>query len=53
MASNSKGYAFVELDEEDLSAKLRSGYMTERTRKVIILTKNKLKIENVILELRP
>lgn len=46
----SKETLLLKCDEEDLSAKLQSGYMTERERKVIVLSKNKLKVEKVILK---
>lgn len=46
----SKDTLLLKCGEEDLSAKLQSGYMTERERKVIVLSKNKLKIDKVILE---
>lgn len=36
--------------EENLSAKLQGGYMTEREKKVIVLGKKKLKIGKVILK---
>ena len=45
----SKDTLLLKCSEEDLSVKLQSGYMTERERKVIVLSKNKLKIEKVIL----
>lgn len=46
----SKDTLLLTCDEADLSAKLQSGYMTERERKVIVLNKNKLKIDNVVLK---
>jgi hypothetical protein len=46
----SKDTFLLKCSEEDLSAKLQSGYMTERERKVIVLSKNKLKIDKVILK---
>ncbi len=46
----SKDTLLLKCGEEDLSAKLQSGYMTERERKVILLSKSKLKIEKVILK---
>lgn len=36
--------------EEDITAKLQSGYMTEREKKVLVLSKNKLKLGKVILK---
>jgi hypothetical protein len=45
-----KDTLLLKCGEEDLSAKLQSGYMTERERKVIVLSKNKLKIGKVILK---
>lgn len=38
--------------EEDIIAKLQSGYMTEREKKVIVMSKNKLKLGKVILKLK-
>lgn len=46
----SKDTLLLKCGEEDLSVKLQSGYMTERERKVIVLNKNKLKIDKVILK---
>jgi len=40
----------LKCDDEDLSAKLQSGYMTERERKVVVLSKNKLKLGEAILK---
>jgi hypothetical protein len=39
----------LKCDDPDLSAQLQSGYMTERERVVILLSKNRLKVDNVIL----
>jgi hypothetical protein len=36
--------------EEDLSAILQSGYMSERERKLLVLSKNKIKIGEVVLK---
>ncbi len=36
--------------EDDITAKLQSGYMTERENKVLVLNKNRLKIGNVVLK---
>lgn len=46
----SKDTLILKCGEDDLSAKLQSGYMTERERKVIVLSKNKLKVDKVILK---
>jgi hypothetical protein len=37
-------------DDVDISVKLQSGYMSERERKVIVLTKNKIQVGTVILK---
>jgi hypothetical protein len=47
-----KDTLLLKCGEEDLSAKLQSGYVTKRERKLIVLNKQKLKIENVILKRR-
>lgn len=36
-------------DDEELSAKLQSGYMTERETRVIVINKKKLRIDKVIV----
>jgi hypothetical protein len=46
----SKDTILLKCDEEDLSAKLQSGYMTEREKKVIVLNKNKVQVGKVILQ---
>lgn len=48
----SKDIILLSCNEQNLSAKLQRGYMTERERNVIVLSKNKLKIANVILKRR-
>lgn len=40
----------LKCDEEDLSAKLQSGYMIERKKKVNVVSKNKIKIGKVTLK---
>ena len=40
----------LKCDEEDLSAKLQTGYMSEREKKIIVLNKHKIKIGEVILK---
>ena len=40
----------LKCDSESLYAKLESGYMTERERKVIVLNRNKLKLDKVVLK---
>jgi len=35
---------------EDLSAKLQSGYMSTRVRKIIVLNKNRLQIDKIVLK---
>ena len=40
----------LKCNDEDLSAKLQSGYMTEREKNIIVLSRNKLKIGNVIVK---
>ena len=37
-------------DNEDLSAKLQSGYMSERERKLVVLNKKKLQLGEVVLK---
>ncbi|WP_207515617.1 hypothetical protein [Longitalea luteola] len=37
-------------DDEDLSVKLQSGYMTERKKRVILVTKSKVKLGQVTLK---
>lgn len=46
----SKDTLLLICNEEDLFAKLQSGYMTEREKKVIVLNKNEIKIDKVILK---
>lgn len=46
----SKDTLLLKCNEGDLSAKLQSGYMTERERKVIMLNKNEIIIDKVILK---
>jgi len=46
----SKDTILLQCNEADLSAKLQSGYMSERERKVLMLNKNKLQIDKVILK---
>ena len=36
-------------DEENLTSQLTSGYMSERKQKLIVINKNKVKIDNTIL----
>jgi hypothetical protein len=36
--------------EEDLSAKLQSGYMSDREKKLIVLNNNKIKLGEVVLK---
>ena len=45
-----KDTLLLKCGETDLSARLQGGYMTERERKVIVLSKNKLKIDKIILK---
>lgn len=40
----------LKCDEEDLSGKLQSGYMSERERKVLVLSNRKLKLGKVVLK---
>lgn len=45
-----KDTLLLKCGEADLSERLQSGYMTERERKVIVLSKNKLQIDKIILK---
>ncbi len=40
----------LKCDDAGVSEQLQSGYMTERERKIIVLNKDKLKIDEVILK---
>lgn len=40
----------LKCDEVDISAKLQSGYMSEREKKVIVLSRNKIQVGTVILK---
>lgn len=46
----SKDTILLKFDSSTLSEKLLSGYMTEREKKVIVLKKDKLKFDEVILK---
>jgi len=40
----------LKCNEEDLSAKLQSGYMSEREKKVFVVSKKKLKLGGIVLK---
>lgn len=46
----SKDTIFLRCEEVDKSAKFESGYMNERERKIILISKKKMKLGNVILK---
>ncbi len=46
----SRDTILLKCDEEDLSAKLQSGYMTDREKKIVVVSKNKLILGEVKLK---
>jgi uncharacterized lipoprotein NlpE involved in copper resistance len=45
-----KDTILLKCNDEDLSAKLQSGYISERERKIVVLNKNKLQLGEIILK---